>query len=273
MRCAFCFATFQDVKQTLLPKGHLPKEHSIDVVRKLVQFGFSKITFAGGEPTLCPWLTELIAEAKHGGMTTMIVTNGSQLDDRFLKQNRKYLDWIAVSIDSLQPTTNESTGRAISGRKPITESHYRTLIERIKGHGYGLKINTVVNQLNKDENLSEFISWACPQRWKILQVLPIVGQNDSGVSKMKVTHTEFQTFVIRHSNMMLTTDVVPETNDQIKGSYVMVDPAGRFFDNSSGRHKYSDPILEVGVNNSFSQMEYQFEKFILRGGIYDWDRV
>lgn len=26
MRCKFCFATFQEIKKTILPKGHLPFE-------------------------------------------------------------------------------------------------------------------------------------------------------------------------------------------------------------------------------------------------------
>ncbi|MEO0472453.1 MAG: radical SAM protein, partial [Bacteroidota bacterium] len=54
MRCGFCFATFQDVKRTILPKGHLPKEDALNVVQAIAKAGFEKITFAGGEPTLCP---------------------------------------------------------------------------------------------------------------------------------------------------------------------------------------------------------------------------
>ena len=64
MRCRFCFATFQDVKQTVLPRGHLPREQAIAVVEQLAAAGFDKITFAGGEPTLCPWIGELIERAK-----------------------------------------------------------------------------------------------------------------------------------------------------------------------------------------------------------------
>jgi len=79
MRCKFCFATFQDVKQSILPKGHLPKKEAIEVVKKLAIYGFKKITFAGGEPLLCPWLPDLMKTAKELGMTTMIVTNGSRL--------------------------------------------------------------------------------------------------------------------------------------------------------------------------------------------------
>ncbi|MFN8254897.1 MAG: radical SAM protein [Bacteroidales bacterium] len=91
MRCKFCFATFQDVKHSILPSGHLSREQSIEVVLQLAKAGFEKITFAGGEPTLCSWLSELIKTAKKAGMTTMIVTNGSRLNDHFLQQNRNYL--------------------------------------------------------------------------------------------------------------------------------------------------------------------------------------
>ena len=51
MRCKFCYATFLDVKQSVLPKGHLPKEETIKVVEQIAKAGFEKITFAGGEPT------------------------------------------------------------------------------------------------------------------------------------------------------------------------------------------------------------------------------
>ncbi|MCD4664242.1 MAG: radical SAM protein, partial [Bacteroidales bacterium] len=136
MRCKFCFATFQDVKQSVLPKGHLPKEQAVEVVKQLADFRFQKITFAGGEPTLCPWLFDLIRTAKNAGMTTMIVTNSSKLTDKFLSENKKSLDWIAISIDSLTKTTNLSIGRAISGRKVLSENYYLSIIEKIKFYGY-----------------------------------------------------------------------------------------------------------------------------------------
>ncbi|WP_157662576.1 hypothetical protein [Winogradskyella sp. PC-19] len=53
MRCKFCFATFQDVKQTILPKGHLSEYDVLKVVESIAATGFEKITFARGEPLLC----------------------------------------------------------------------------------------------------------------------------------------------------------------------------------------------------------------------------
>lgn len=270
MRCKFCFATFQDVKQTILPKGHLPREQAIQVVQQLGKFGFEKITFAGGEPTLCKWLPELIAIAKSQGMTTMLISNGSKLTDEFLETNKNNLDWIAISVDSLSIESNLTIGRAITGCHPLKTDYYKSLVDRIVHYGYGLKINTVVNRINYRENMNAFIEYARPKRWKILQVLPIIGQNDDTVDEFTITEEEFQLFIQNHSEAQRFTTVVPETNSQIKGTYVMVDPAGRFFDNAKGVHNYSSAILEVGVQQAMQQMKYDFLNFVSRGGLYSW---
>ncbi len=270
MRCKFCYATFQDVKRSILPKGHLPKEQAIEVVRHLAAHGFQKITFAGGEPTLCPWLPELIRTAKEAGMTTMIVTNGSRLTDDYLSNLRPHLDWVALSIDSLDEQTNRAIGRANTGRTPIAAEGYFALVDRVKAHSFRLKLNTVVNRLNWKEDLSAFIRYAKPQRWKLLQALPIIGQNDAHIDALTVTESQFEAFVQRHAALADITRIVPETNAQVRGSYVMVDPAGRFFDNAEGTHRYSLPILEVGTRIAIQQMGYDEGKFEERGGVWDW---
>jgi len=271
MRCKFCFATFQDLKKTILPKGHLPKEESIQVVKELAQFGFEKITFVGGEPTLCPWLSELILTAKQAGMTTMIVTNGSNLSDEFLKMNVGLLDWITISIDSLNEQTNLKIGRAIIGRKAILIDDYKVLIDRIKKYNYRLKINTVVCSENVSEDLTPIIEYSKPERWKIFQVLPIKGQNDFEFEKFEISQERFKKFIVRHNHLSSLTKIVSESNDDMTGSYAMVDPAGRFFDNSKGVYNYSDPILKEGIQKSYSQINIDFDKFLERGGLYNWE--
>lgn len=270
MRCKFCFATFQDVKQSILPKGHLPKEQSIQVVQQLVDLGFEKITFVGGEPTLCPWLSELIFEAKSLGLTTMVVTNGSNLSNEFLLQNVKYLDWITLSIDSICDETNLQTGRAIVGKKTLTLADYKSLVDRIKRFKYRLKINTVVTSKNCNEQLDEIINYATPERWKIFQALPITGQNDGKIESFIVSKGKYQHFISNHRHLGGKIQIVAEQNKDMKGSYAMVDPAGRFFDNSNGKYIYSDPILEIGVTAAFKQVDISYSKFKARGGEYDW---
>jgi radical S-adenosyl methionine domain-containing protein 2 len=272
MRCRFCFATFKDVKNSILPKGHLPEADAIDVVLQLAEIGFEKITFAGGEPTLCPWLPKLISTAKQSGMTTMVVTNGSKLTPEFLKANQGQLDWIALSVDSLNSETNKKTGRAISGTKPLDTVHYKQLTDAIKQHGYGLKINTVVNRYNCNENMSDFIHYAQPERWKIFQVLPMIGQNDAEIQDFLIAPETFQSYLDRHKNIDPRIVMIPEANEDMKGSYAMVDPAGRFYDNMQGTHHYSRPITEIGARLAIQQVNYSLKKFTQRGGLYVWER-
>ncbi len=124
MRCRFCFATFQDVRTTVLPRGHLPREHALRVVERLARF-FRKVSFAGGEPTLCPWLPELVRTAKAHGMVTMLVTNGSRLRAESLAELKGQLDWVALSIDSANPETHAALGRAVHGKAHAREDYLR----------------------------------------------------------------------------------------------------------------------------------------------------
>lgn len=271
MRCKFCFATFQDVKNTILPKGHLPKEDALKVVEKLAEAGFEKITFAGGEPSLCPWLIDLIQCAKSHNLTTMIVTNGTRLSEKWLNKNQKYLDWIAVSIDSLNTTSNIMSGRAITGKRAISAEVYTEMIQRVKKYGYRLKINTVVSAVNWKEDMSSFILNANPERWKLFQVLPVRGQNSACVDDFLITDKKFNAFIERHNKVNEVLPVIGETNDLMTASYAMVDPAGRFFDNSKGQHTYSRPILDIGVEIALKEVSIDVHKFRSRDGIYDWN--
>tara|TARA_R110000868_G_scaffold32909_3_gene119745 strand:+ start:219 stop:1106 length:888 start_codon:yes stop_codon:yes gene_type:complete len=273
MQCKFCFAGFLDVKSTILPKGHLPKEDALRVVRSIGYAGFEKITFAGGEPTLCPWLIDLVSLAKELGMTTMLVTNGSKINDAFLKEYSKILDWIVLSIDSINVETNKHIGRMERSKKAIEKQEYIDLTLKIKNAGYQLKINTVVTRLNYTEDLSELIKSARPERWKIFQVLAIDGQNDRSVESLTVSVEQFNKFLKKHKLLAKYTTVVSEDNSLMKDSYVMIDPAGRFYTNKTGSHVYSQPILDIGLKKAYKSMHYNYENFKNRGGIYNWQNL
>lgn len=270
MKCKFCFATFQDVKTTVLPKGHLSKTQSLKVIDKIIDAKYEKITFAGGEPTLCPWLDELIIKAKNGGLTTMVVTNGARLSDKFLNKVHNYLDWVTLSIDSINEETMIRTGR-VERKGALTENFLLQLTRNILKRKIRLKLNTVVTSENYTENLSKFVIKMKPERWKIMQVLPVSGQNDNSVESLLIDSTKFAEYVNKNSIVeSFGIKIISENNEAMKGSYIMLDPAGRFFDNVNKKYKYSRPILEVGIEKAFSEIRVSSKKFIERGGIYDW---
>jgi radical S-adenosyl methionine domain-containing protein 2 len=271
MRCKFCFAGFKDVKATVLPKGHLPKEKALEVVKQIGEYGFSKISFAGGEPTLCPWLPELVSEAKSYGMTTMLITNGTKIDRKCFAGMKDILDWVVLSIDSLNSETNAKAGRKINSTWIPARHDYEQKIALIREHKFRFKINTVVHKYNFSESLCDFIEEVRPERWKVMRMLIINGQNDGSMQEMGISDSEFKLFTgnNRIENSGIAT--VIEDNNHMTGSYLMVDPAGRFFDNTSGAHRYSSPILHVGIEEALSQVNFSYEKFIGRNGMYDWD--
>jgi len=63
---------------------------------------------------------------------------------------------------------------------------------------------------------------------------------------------------------------VVEDNDHMRGAYLMIDPVGRFFGNATGQHRYSAPILEVGVGAALAQVGFLADRFVARGGLYAW---
>ena len=258
MACGHCFAAN-------LSPTRLSLEDSRDIVKMLSRAGFAKINFAGGEPMLYSGLDSLIQTAKENGMTTSIVTNGTRITDRWLDGIAEDLDMIALSIDSANPETHRRSGRAV-GNRPLSTERYLKACRSIKRHDIRLKINTVVTCHNRGEDMRGFIRRVGPERWKIMRALPIADQNDRNAGRFEVTGGQFREYVER--NRSVEQDdirVVPEDNDLMMGSYVMVDPRGRLFGNMESRYTYSRPILEVGIADALQEIEIDPERFRKRG--------
>lgn len=60
--------------------------------------------------------------------------------------------------------------------------------------------------------------------------------------------------------------MVVENNQCMAGSYLMLDPMGRFYQNVHQRqgYDYSQPVLHVGVEQALSQIAFSPEHFAAR---------
>jgi radical S-adenosyl methionine domain-containing protein 2 len=274
-RCKGCYATFDEdpsVRGVMLPRKQM-----FSIVEAIATAPLPagktarKLTFAGGEPTLCPWLPELIAHAKSLGLVTMVVTNGSRCTPDYLRRVAPVLDWLTVSIDSLDAETNRAIGRHDSTGQPLSAESYGQILAEAAMLRLRTKINTVVNRINHREDISGFIADSSIARWKVLQVMAVEGQNDENIDLLSVTRAEFDAYVARHHRVAEAgIRVVPEPVTAIRGSYAMVDPQGRFFDSSAGHHTYSKPILNSGVTLAFAQVSFDRQLFDERGGSYEF---
>lgn len=267
MRCGFCFAKYSGAKRMINP------ESALDIICQVADAGFGKISFAGGEPLLYAHLPQLIAYAKSHGLTTMLITNGYRLTENFLNVVHRNLDWIGLSIDSISKRTNLETGRADAGFNPLGLYEYSQIIKLIKQKGIALKINTVVHELNYKERLSDFILDVEPERWKIMQVMFNEGSNTHSRSLFEISEDQFSEYVIENRIAHPSIEVVAEPESLIRGSYLMIDPNGRLYDSNSGKHQYSEPILEVGLTNALRSIDFDSEKFEQRKGNYNWNNL
>lgn len=269
-RCKFCFATFDDWKHAGEFRP-LTQEGRMKVVGELGRM-FTKVTFAGGEPMLEPKLPDMLRMAKSQGALTNIVTNGSKLTSAWLDDNHTLIDFLTLSADSDRPETHVRLGRATRRNVPLSAQHYIGIGAAALRLGMKLKLNTVVTTANQDEDISAFVRAVAPMRWKILQAMPIPGQNDRYIDALIPPQEKFWQYVKRHEEALSRSGirVVPETIEDIRTSYIMVDPAGRFFDDSKGRYQYSRPILDVGLDAAFGDVVFNLDKFNGRGGCADF---
>ncbi len=269
--CKFCFARFEDIPRA----DRLPKEIALTVPEMLADAGADKITFVGGEPTLCPFLGDLLAVSKDVGLTTCIVSNASGLTEEFLDEWGHLIDWVGLSIDASNDQIHAEIGRGMRGDLARSRSHHLELAtdawNRCRSRGIRMKLNTVVCKSNLNDDMTELVLKLRPERWKIFEVLPVEGQNDGDVDDLLLDDGEFQTWVDRHAWIAKEgIQFVPESNELMRGSYAMMDALGRFYSNSEGGHAYGASILEVGVRDAWEQNCFFEDRFHDRGGVYEW---
>ena len=97
------------------------------------------------------------------------------------------------------------------------------------------------------------------------------GENDDFIDDFKISKEQFEEFLIRHQSLKEEGIMVSENNNEMMDSYTMIDPSGRFFTNKKGFQEYSEPILKIGIKSAYKQLNYNYEKFQKRGGLYNWD--
>ena len=264
--CGFCFHTQKNTEK-------LPIDQAIHGLKILKEYGMKKINFAGGEPFTEPkYLGQLIKICKEQLKIEKIsiITNGSLVKKKFVEEFGKYIDVFGVSCDSFIPETNIKIGRGKNGDnvKKLFE-----LREWCKDYNIKFKLNTVVCNLNKDENMVEYIQKLKPDRWKCFQVLMVKGENEDStklrdVTKFQISDEEFNNFIERHKRIE---SLIAEPNRTMKSSYLILDEKMRFLDKGDGEEFMSESILDVGVEKALEKIKYDEEEFYKRGGDYLFD--
>jgi MoaA/NifB/PqqE/SkfB family radical SAM enzyme len=140
LNCAYC-EDFGSRRNGLVLPGATP-EQAMQILR-VVRTGIPRLWLTGGEPLTCPYLSDLLAFARHElkFREISLITNGT-----LLSQNTgllRYLDRLIISLDSLDP-------RSLL-RVNLPETHAQAVIENVRQtaslrreHKFSLMINAVI---------------------------------------------------------------------------------------------------------------------------------
>lgn len=219
-----------------------------------------------------------------------IVSNGSLIKKTWFEDYAQYLDILAISCDSFDHATNVKIGR--SSKKGDQAHTQRYILEQIGrwceeynvrtlfSQHFSLtlqvkfKINSVINKLNWEEDMSDIIQTLKPCRWKCFQVLAIDGENagttaQRDVDQFVISSEQFEAFVERHRS---TGVLVPEPNDTMRNSYLILDEKMCFLNCTQGRKDPSASILDVDVSAALAEAGFDEHMFRQRDGQYEWSK-
>ncbi|PSW18885.1 radical SAM protein [Photobacterium swingsii] len=220
-----------------------------------------RLNFAGGEPLLLKnKFIDAIDCAISLGFDISIITNGHLLTESFIKEQAHRMSMIGISYDSANQACQQQIGRNTRSGSVITPRQLSNISHLIRKHApkTELKINTVVNQFNINEDLSSLISEVKPDKWKLLQVLGIYDEIP------EISDSDFTNFVTRHQSLNSVMSI--EDNASMRGSYLMIDPSGCFFQNENTHSGYlkSRSLLTTPVGIALKESGFNPKKFSAR---------
>lgn len=277
--CHFCFHTAKDTYVML----ERDMEKSKRGLAMLKAYGMEKINFSGGEPFLhkkkLGWLVRYCKEELELDSVS-IVSNGSLIDRSWMEEFGPYLDILAISCDSFDAEVLRSFGRCTKSGKTDHISQTKQVRDWCAEFKVVFKMNTVVNANNMHEDMTEFVRLLQPKRWKVFQALLLDGENigENATSRdargLTISDDAFQAYIERHlADPMVAKVIVPESNVQMRDSYLILDEYMRFLNCTAGGKIPGRSIFEAGVAGALEDAGHDRAMFYARGGAYEWRKA
>lgn len=236
--CGHCFAKFHSTCTLSIESWKTVVDNC------LASINVSGFNIAGGEPLLYKDLSPLVQYIKSKGCECSIITNGSLITDKWIMEQAKDFNTIGISVDSFNPTTLLHMGRVDNQGKYVSKDRLQAVCRLIKecNPSCKIKINSVISQLNKTENLFTEIKQLHIDKWKVIKIRPFKDDKCNNLD-LVVSHDEFVKFVSKNLNIALP-DATNQSHvyqidrqkvvieEDVEGGYIIVDSNGCLIDNT-----------------------------------------
>ena len=262
-QCSYCYATWDNLEaknelHRLTGQVESLLQNLANPLQAEMSYQNVRLNFAGGEPMLLGQrFLDAVKFANQLGFRTSLITNGHYLTNDILDELAPSLDVLGISYDTADHALAQSIGRVDRKQRWIAAEQLMQMCARYRSLNPAgvLKLNTVVNAVNCDDSLLDLINEIQPNKWKLLRVLPVHDH------QLTITKAQYQGYVQRHS--ALSSIIVEEDNEAMTHTYLMINPEGRFYQNSDAGSGYivSDSILTAGVEQALSQVPFNVSGF------------
>lgn len=249
--CRYCFAQFRE-------KQDLPTAAWHRIIDNIEASGLvDSINFAGGEPVLYKGFSDLVDYAWQKGFHLSIISNGSMLLDeqRMPPQLFQKFEMLGISVDSLKPATLRSLGCCDPQGRVLDMERLRRLIQTAKRENPKLriKLNTVVTNLNMNEQLSSSGATLPIERWKFLK-MKLFEEGTFSNRELMISDEAFARFL--QQNPVKGDASVTEYS--LKRSYIIIDNRGNLIDNDNDNYTVIGSLLEEPFSDVFHR--YAFDR-------------
>ena len=169
-RCVYCMPA--EGLQWLPKQEILSYEEITEVVRQLAPLGLRRLRITGGEPTIRPELTRLIAmlKAVDGIEDIALSTNGVKLPTMARELRAAGLDRVNMSADSLRQDRIVAIARRDLGLEPVA-----ALEAAIEAGLDPVKVNVVVMRGVNDDEVEDFarLTLTLPIHVRFIELMPV----------------------------------------------------------------------------------------------------